>query len=104
MSLRTPICDLLGVDVPIVGAPMGFITGPELAAAVSNAGGFGILSAGGAPPPVLQQQIRRLRGLTSRPFGVNILLFEVQGMDRPLDQLVNVCIAERVPVVSFFWG
>jgi len=100
--LHTSLCDLLGIDVPIVVAPMGFITGPELAAAVSNAGGFGILSAGGAPPPVLQQQIRRLRELTSRPFGVNILLFE--GMDRPLDQLVDVCIAERVPVVSFFWG
>ncbi len=104
MSLRTPICDLLGVDVPILVAPMGFITGAELAAAVSNAGGFGLMAAGGAPPLVLQREIRRLRELTSRPFGVNILLFEVQGMDRPLDQLVGVCIAERVPVVSFFWG
>jgi nitronate monooxygenase len=102
--LHTPLCDLLGVDVPIIAAPMGFITGPELAAAVSNAGGFGVMSAAAMPPPVLQRQIRRLRELTSRPFGVNILLFEVEGMDRPLDQLVNVCIAEGVPVISFFWG
>jgi nitronate monooxygenase len=102
--LHTPLCDLLGVDVPIIAAPMGFITGPELAAAVSNAGGFGVMSGGALPPPVLKRQIRRVRELTTRPFGVNILLFEVQGMDRPLDQLVEICIAERVPVISFFWG
>jgi nitronate monooxygenase len=102
--LHTPLCDLLGIDVPIIAAPMGFITGPELAAAVCNAGGLGVMAAGGAPPPVLQRQIRRLHDLTTRPYGVNILLFEIEGMDRPLDQLVDVCIAERVPVISFFWG
>src|SRR5438132_1372249 len=101
--LHTHLCDLLGVDVPIIAAPMGFITGPELAGAVCNAGGFGVMAGGGLPPPVLQSQIRSLRDLTTRPFGVNILLFEVQGMDRRLDEVVDVCIAERVPVISFFW-
>jgi NAD(P)H-dependent flavin oxidoreductase YrpB (nitropropane dioxygenase family) len=57
--LHTPLCDLLGIDVPIFAAPMGFITGPELAAAVSNAGGLGIMSFSGSLPPVLHEQIRR---------------------------------------------
>jgi NAD(P)H-dependent flavin oxidoreductase YrpB (nitropropane dioxygenase family) len=52
--LRTGLCDLLGIEYPIFAAPMGFVTGPELAAAVSNAGGFGILSFSGNPPGVLR--------------------------------------------------
>lgn len=103
--LRTRFCDLLGIDVPIVCAPMGFITGVELAAAVSNAGGLGVMSAGATPPPVLRRQIRQLREMTARPFGVNILLFTAPGgMQRPVAELVQVCIEERVPIVSFFWG
>ena len=96
--LQTRLCDLLGIDVPVLCAPMGFVTGPELAAAVSNAGGLGVLSFSGGPPEFLRQEIRRLRGLTGRPFGVNLLLhFPVEGH-------VAVCLEERVPVLSFFWG
>src|ERR1043166_2442530 len=100
--LRTRLCDLLGIDVPILAAPMGApVTGPELAAAVSNAGGLGIMSFSGWPPPVLRQQIRRLRELTDRPFGVNVLL---SGVRLPFEQrdVVAVCIEERVAVLSFF--
>ena len=97
--LHTPLCDLLNIEVPIICAPMGpHITGPELAAAVSNAGGLGIISFGGYPPPLLRDEIRRLRELTDRPFGVNLLL------QFPVEEHVNVCVEERVPVLSFFWG
>jgi NAD(P)H-dependent flavin oxidoreductase YrpB (nitropropane dioxygenase family) len=97
--LRTRLCELLHIEVPIVAAPMGpDITTPELAAAVSNAGGLGLVSFGGNPPPLLRELIRRVRVLTDRPFGVNVLL--------PLagEEQILVCIEERVPVLSFFWG
>jgi nitronate monooxygenase len=102
--LRTRLCALLGIDVPIIAAPMApNITDLELAAAVSNAGGLGIISFGGYPPPLLKERIRKLRTLTSRPFGVNVLL---QGPHLPLPESawVDACIEERVPVLSFFWG
>ena len=101
--LRTHLCKLLGIEAPIFAAPMGFLTGPDLAAAVSNAGGLGIMSFSANPPPMLRDDIRRLRSLTIKPFGVNVLL---SGLHLPfsVDELVNVCIEERVPVLSTFWG
>ncbi|MGH7792777.1 MAG: nitronate monooxygenase, partial [Thermodesulfobacteriota bacterium] len=62
--LHTRLCDFLGIEYPIICAPMGFVTGPELAAAVSNAGGLGIMSFSGNPPEALRQEIRRLRKMT----------------------------------------
>lgn len=79
------------------------VTSLELAAAVSNAGGLGIISFGGYPPPALRERIKKLRSLTSRPFGVNVLL-EGPHMPLPEAAFVDVCIEERVPVLSFFWG
>ena len=70
--LRTHLCKLLGIEAPIFAAPMGFLTGPDLAAAVSNAGGLGIMSFSANPPPMLRDDIRRLRSLTIKPFGVNV--------------------------------
>ena len=97
--LRTRLCDLLGIEVPILAAPMGpDLTGPELAAAVSNAGGLGLISFGANPPPLLRDLIRRMRDLTDRPFGVNFIL----ALARP--EQITLCIEERVPVLSFFWG
>lgn len=101
--LRTSICELLGIDVPIVGAPMGFIAGPELVAAISNAGGLGLMSFSANPPPVLREEIRRVRSLTERPFGVNVLLDGPQ-LPFPVDEIIDVCLTERVPVLSTFWG
>ena len=74
------------------------VSGPELVAAVSNAGGLGIMQAQLHPPPLLRQAIRRVRQLTDKPFGVNLLLHF------PCDEGVTVCVEERVPVLSFFWG
>jgi nitronate monooxygenase len=97
--LHTRLCDLLGIEFPILSAPMGpDVSGPELVAAVSNAGGLGILQAQWHPPPLLRQAIRRVRQLTDKPFGVNLLLHF------PCDEGVTVCVEERVPVLSFFWG
>ena len=74
--LRTALCDLLGIDVPILQAGMAPLAGPELAAAVSEAGGLGIIAAAHQTPDEVRARIRRTRELTSRPFGVNLLLHE----------------------------
>ncbi|MBI4308585.1 MAG: nitronate monooxygenase [Chloroflexi bacterium] len=78
--LRTRLCELLGIEYPIVQAGMGgrtawvFATNPELVAAVSNAGGLGVLGAAGMDPPVIHDDIVRIKKLTSKPFGVDLLL------------------------------
>ena len=97
--LHTHLCDLLGIEAPIICAPMGpDITGPELTAAVSNAGGLGIMQAQLYPPPLLRKHIQHLRDLTDKPFGVNFVLHF------PHEENIAVCLEERVPVLSFFWG
>src|SRR5262245_41373977 len=76
-SLRTPLCDLLHIEVPIVLAGMGvrgLSTPPRLGAAVSNAGGLGVLGAAGMTPETIRERIAEIRRLTDRPFGVDLLL------------------------------
>src|SRR5215470_2197236 len=97
--MKTALCHTLGIEHPIISAPMGpDISGPELVAAVSNAGGFGILQAQFCPPPRFREEIRRVRALTAKPFGVNLLLHF------PVEEQVAICLEEQVPVLSFFWG
>lgn len=97
--LQTAFTRLLGLQHPIMQAPMGGgISSPELAAAVSNAGGLGMLAVGGLPPDEIRAQIRRVRQLTDKPFGVNLLL------PMYLPGQTEVCIEERVAVLSLFWG
>ncbi len=96
--LHTPLCSLLGIELPIVQAPIGSATCPELAAAVSNAGGLGMLAMSWRTPPVIREMIRRTRALTQRPFGVNLVL---QWDQR---ERLDVCLEEGVRVLSFFWG
>ena len=99
MSLRTPLCDVLGIDAPLVSAPMGpDLTGAELVAAVSGAGAFGILQAQLHPPPALREEIARVRAATSRPFGVNFLL------QFPCEDGLAVALEAGVAAISFFWG
>lgn len=74
MKLHSPICDLFGIEYPIVLAGMGGASTPELAAAVSNAGGLGVLGAAACQPEQLRDWIRRTRELTDKPFGVDTLL------------------------------
>lgn len=97
--LKTPLCAQLGIELPIFNAGMGGgVAGPELAAAVSNAGGLGVLGMGGVPGPVIREQIRRLRTLTSKPFAVNIILALLE------EGQVESCLEEKVPVLILFWG
>lgn len=74
MALRTRVCDLFEIEFPIVLAGMGGASTPELAAAVSNAGGLGVLGAAACGPNRLREWIRRTRQLTNKPFGVDTLL------------------------------
>lgn len=73
-SLHTPLCDLLGIEYPIILAGMGGAAGPTLAAAVSNAGGLGVIGATGYTPDELREMIRKVRSLTDKPFGIDLLL------------------------------
>ncbi len=73
-TLHTPLCDLLGIEYPIILAGMGGAAGPTLAAAVSNAGGLGVVGATGYTPDELRGMIRKLRSLTDKPFGIDLLL------------------------------
>ena len=74
MIFRTALCDLLGIEYPILQSGMGGIAGPELVAEVSRAGGLGILAGLSVPAGELRARIRRVRELTDRPFGVNLWL------------------------------
>jgi nitronate monooxygenase len=74
MSLRTALCGLLGIEYPILQAGMAGAVGPELVAAVSNAGGLGILPGLNVAPDTLRAHIRKVRTLTDKPFGVNLWL------------------------------
>jgi nitronate monooxygenase len=76
VGLRTPLCDLLGIQYPILQSGMGRIAGPELVAQVSGSGALGILAGLRLSADDLRAQIRRVRDLTDRPFGVNLWLHE----------------------------
>lgn len=73
-ALRTPLCDLLQIEYPIIQSGMGNVAGPDLVAEVSRAGGLGILAGLGVPPEELRRRIRQVRELTDRSFGVNLWL------------------------------
>src|ERR1700676_391149 len=96
--IHTPACDLLGIDVPVLQAGMSTYTTPELVAAVSNAGGLGIIGGLGRTADELRSEIRKVRELTSRPFGVNHVLCQLD------PAALQVTLAQRVPVLSLAWG
>src|SRR6202165_967744 len=96
--LRTAVCQLFGIDVPIFQAGMSTYTTPELVAAVSNAGGLGIIGGLGRTPDELRAEIRLVRELTSRPFGVNHVVCQLN------PAALEVTLAQRVPVLSLAWG
>jgi NAD(P)H-dependent flavin oxidoreductase YrpB (nitropropane dioxygenase family) len=72
--LRTRLCDILDIEYPVILAGMGGVATADLVAAVSEAGGLGIVGAASMPPDEIERQVRRIRDLTSKPFGVDVLL------------------------------
>jgi nitronate monooxygenase len=96
--MANPVCNSLKIELPIVQAAMGGASCPELAAAVSNAGGLGMLALSWSSADDMRREIRKTRGLTVRPFGVNLVL------EWPQEDRLALCLEEGVPIVSFFWG
>lgn len=93
--MKTRITELLGCEYPIIQGGMAWVAEHTLAAAVSNAGGIGLIAGGSAPIDYLRDQIRKCKEKTDKPFGVNIML-----MSPNADDLAQLCIDEKVAVVT----
>ncbi|MGC2855358.1 NAD(P)H-dependent flavin oxidoreductase [Novispirillum sp. DQ9] len=89
----------LGVDAAILGGAMSWVSERNLVAAISNAGGFGVIACGSMPPPALDAEIKATQALTTRPFGVNLIT-----MHPDLDALIDVCAANGVGHVVLAGG
>ncbi len=98
-SLQTPLCNVLNVNIPIVQAPIGQATNPALVAAVSNAGGFGMLGFIRRDADDVRRLISETHELTNQPFGGNFIL---RGLDET-DSRLEACLESGVSVVSFHW-
>ncbi len=108
-GLRTALCDLLGIEVPIVQAGMGYVARGELAAAVSEAGGLGMIGAASLNAAGLRDEIRKVKDLTDRPFGVDILFAtvgrpasddETVAFTRDVREQIDVVFEQGVPVLA----
>jgi enoyl-[acyl-carrier protein] reductase II len=89
MTLRTPLCDMLGIEHPILLAGMGGVSYAELAAAVSNAGGYGVLGMAGTSPDFIRQQMRAVKALTKKPFGVDLLAASPESLTAAVDIIIE---------------
>jgi len=94
-ALHTELCDLLGIKYPIIQGGMAWVSTAELAAAVSEAGGLGIIGAGNAPGEVVRQQIRKAKELTQKPFGVNVYY-----LSPFVEEVIDAVVEERVAVIT----
>jgi nitronate monooxygenase len=97
-SFDTALCRLIGIDVPIVQAPIGGLARPELAAAVSNAGALGMLSFTWSDRETIAARLARLAELTDRPVGVNLILVW------PQEERLRQVLDAGIRVISLFWG
>ena len=98
MRFNTLLTERLGIEIPIVQAPIGGVSTPELVAAVSNAGGLGMLSITWRELDELRELLLRTHALTDRPFGVNLVL------EWDPTEKLEIALAAGVPIISFFWG
>jgi NAD(P)H-dependent flavin oxidoreductase YrpB (nitropropane dioxygenase family) len=109
-SLRTPLCRQLGIEFPIFSVGFSESALPELASAVSRAGGCGILGASRPPPEEIRRRIRLMRAATDRPFGANVIIQALANPAASAEQRaavrarVTAAIDERIPVLVLFWG
>lgn len=92
---KSDICDLLGIEYPVLQGGMAWLGTAELAAAVSEGGGLGIIGAGHMPPDVFRNEILKVKERTNKPFGCNIML-----MSPFVKEVMQVVVEERVPVVT----
>src|SRR5579859_766913 len=105
VSLHTPICEQLGIEYPIFSVGFGEGAGPELVAAVSNAGGFGVLGGDGLEPEGVPRRIAQVRDLTDRPFGFNLIIAGDDEEARTYKRdMVAAVVAQRVAAIVLFWG
>ena len=93
--MKTRITELLGIEYPIIQGGMAWVAEHNLAAAVSEAGGLGLIGAANAPAEVVREEIRKAKALTDKPFGVNIML-----MSPHAEEIANVVVEEGVKVVT----
>lgn len=93
--IRTRICDILGIDYPVFQGGMAWVATGELAGAVSNAGGLGIIGAGNAPADIVRTEIRKVKSITDKPFGVNVML-----LSPFVEEVIQTIIQERIPVIT----
>lgn len=93
--LKTEMCKMMEIEYPIIQGGMAWAATAELAAAVSEAGGLGIIGAGSAPPQVVREEIKKVKKLTEKPFGVNVYY-----MSPYVEELINIVIAEEVKVIT----
>ena len=93
--IKTDICDLLQIEYPIFQGGMAWLGTAELASAVSEAGGLGIIGAGHMPPDVFRNEIHKVKERTNKPFGCNIML-----MSPFVKEVMEVVVEERVPVIT----
>lgn len=93
--MKTELCELLGTEYPIIQGGMAWVATAELAAAVSNAGGLGLIAAGNAPASYVKEQIAKARNLTDKPFGVNVMLLSPFA-----DEVMQLLYSEGVAVVT----
>lgn len=98
INFHTSLCQLLDIQLPIVQAPIGSASCPELAAAVSNAGGLGMLALSWSSHERCREMIRETRRLTNQPFGVNLVLEWSQS------ERLQIALEEGVKIISFAWG
>jgi NAD(P)H-dependent flavin oxidoreductase YrpB (nitropropane dioxygenase family) len=103
---RTALCDLLGIEQPILNAGISAGAGPELAAAVSNAGGLGVIGVSGARPDWVRERIARTRELTERPFGVNVIIDDQGDSDAAagIEERCRTVVDESVALLILFVG
>ncbi len=94
-GVKTRLTELLGITYPIIQGGMAWVAEYHLAAAVSNAGGIGLIGAASAPPEVVREQVRKCRELTDRPFGVNVMLLNPNA-----EEVAKIVVEEGVPVVT----
>lgn len=100
-ALHTPLVDILGCEVPIIAAGMGGVARHQLAAAVSNAGGYGCLGMVREPPARIRAEVSAYRALSERPFAVNLI---PAATDRALlRRQIETCLELRVPALALFW-